>query len=455
MSDPGRGYITDIPYTRGFYRELAPAWLDFTATVSGTSPPVADDRFTCCELGCGQGVTTVMLAATHPHGDFFGIDLMPEHIDHAHRFADQAGVANATFFAADFAAENLNLPQFDYMAAHGVYAWIDPVSQAALRRLIDRHLKPGGLLYLSYNAMPGLAADLPFQRLLVTLAGDLPGDSAARFKACVPLLRRLAAAGAPSLAASPIVAELDDLLARYPIAYVAHEYMGKHWRPLFVTEVRQAMASIGLFPAGAAVLAENFDAYVLRRAERDSLAGIDDPDIREQARDYLLNQRFRRDVYSRAGADLDDHERRRLLLAMRYSLTRPPEKIAYEGDVGAGRLAFDNDTAHAIVGKLAAGPCTGSDMVSPATGAQDVVANLMALCAAGMARPVSPHDALVNALNRAVYARLDGPEAIENIALSCGTALRMDQAILRALRDGSGGEDAADWARFLAIHAPA
>src|SRR5690349_16490056 len=63
--DLGRGYVTDVPYLRRF-RELAPAWLDFTATIAGVAPPVCGDGFDWCELGCGQGVTAVVLAATHP-----------------------------------------------------------------------------------------------------------------------------------------------------------------------------------------------------------------------------------------------------------------------------------------------------------------------------------------------------------------------------------------------------
>src|SRR5262249_10288706 len=141
MSESGRGYITDVPYTRGFYRELAPAWLDFTATISGTAPPDSSKEFAWCELGCGQGVTTAMLAATNPHSRLVCVDLMPEHIAHARRLAEAAGIDNVTYHVADFADDTLELPQFDYAVAHGVYSWIDAAGQAALLRLIDRRLK--------------------------------------------------------------------------------------------------------------------------------------------------------------------------------------------------------------------------------------------------------------------------------------------------------------------------
>jgi len=81
------GYATDIPYLRDFKPMLAPAWLDHVALVAGIEPPVRQDGFAWCDLGCGQGVTAVILAATHPTGAFHGIDAMPVHIDHARRLA--------------------------------------------------------------------------------------------------------------------------------------------------------------------------------------------------------------------------------------------------------------------------------------------------------------------------------------------------------------------------------
>src|SRR5215510_1186976 len=202
MTSNTSDYVTDIPYLRDFKPMLAPAWLDHVALVAGVEPPARPDNFTWCDLGCGQGVTAAILAATHPTGEFHGIDAMAVHIDHARRLAADAMIQNAQFHAADFAAAiELELPQFDYIVAHGVYTWIDRGSQDALRRFIDRRLKPGGLVYLSYNAMPGWARDLPFQRLVRELGRMFPGDNAARFAAAAEVVRGLADARVPALVA--------------------------------------------------------------------------------------------------------------------------------------------------------------------------------------------------------------------------------------------------------------
>src|SRR5262245_38824085 len=110
------GYATDIPYLRDFKPMLAPAWLDHVALVAGVEPPSRPDVFAWCDLGCGQGVTAAILAATHPGGVFHGIDAMAAHIDHARRLAAQAAIPNVAFHKLDFAAAiDLELPQFDYI----------------------------------------------------------------------------------------------------------------------------------------------------------------------------------------------------------------------------------------------------------------------------------------------------------------------------------------------------
>src|SRR5215471_18473806 len=184
------GYATDIPYLRDFKPPLAPAWLDHVALVAGVEPPARNSGFAWCDLGCGQGVTANILAATHPGGMFHAIDAMPRHIENARRLAAEAAISNVSFHAVDFTvAADLDLPPFDYIVAHGVYSWVDATSQRALRKFFDRRLKPGGLVYVSYNAMPGWTRDLPFQRVLRELAASFPGDSSARLAAAAEIAR--------------------------------------------------------------------------------------------------------------------------------------------------------------------------------------------------------------------------------------------------------------------------
>ena len=446
------GYVADLPYLRDFKPMLAPAWLDHVALVCGVEPPAREHGFAWCDLGCGQGVTAVILAATHPHGTFEGIDAMPMHIDHARGLAADAGIGSVRFHLADFAAAtDLALPAFDYIVAHGVYSWVDEPSRAALRGFVDRHLKPGGLVYVSYNAMPGWARDLPFQRLARELAGTFAGDSAARFAAAAAIARSLADSGAPALRSSFTLADLQARPQDYAPAYLVHEFMHAGWQPLYVTDVRAAMATIGLAPVGSATLSENFDHLVLSETAREILSGIADPDIRELARDHVLDQRLRCDVFDRGNRRLGGEARAGRLLASTYALTRPAAAIGCTVMTPAGRRSFDTPAARALVAALAAGPRPLTDLAA----LPDLLENALNLCAAGDAMPVEPGREPVARLNHAIRRRLDSDEAIGWLALPCGTALEVDRSLMRLLRDGAEIDERRypGWRDFLAAHA--
>ena len=447
----GIRYVTDVPYIAGFTSELAPEMLDLVATICGFAAPRRDKNFTWCELGCGPGMAPIIFAATHPEGVFHGVDVMPDHIARGRAIAERAGLDNLTFHALDFAAAGaLELPKFDYIVAHGVYAWIDESAASSMRRFIERHLAPGGLVYVSYNSMPGWAADAPFQHLLYALAEGGSGDSIARFHAAASIAETLSKAGAAALVASPTAVGFAEERSKRPEAYFAHEYLAPAWRPRYVDEVRREMAEIGLSPVGSATLRDNFDGFVLRAVAREALAGIEDPDQRELARDYFMFQRFRRDVFGRAPRRIDDDERRERLFAQTFTLMRPASLVEYKMPTEAGDLGFDNPVARGLVAKLAEGPCRLRDCLAPGTSEQDLLANALTLCCAGLLRPVASRAVDVDRINTVLIEQLDANTETTFRVMPHGTALRFDGQILVALREGKKLPDTvAPWVEFL------
>jgi Predicted methyltransferase regulatory domain len=331
---------------------------------------------------------------------------------------------------------------------------VDAANQAALRQFFDRRLKPGGLVYVSYNALPGWARDLPFQRLARELAGGFSGDSASRFAAALGIVRTLAAADVPALAPSFIVGELEQRPEDYTPPYLFHEFMPAGWRPLYVTEVRAAMKAIGFAPVGSTTLIENLDPLVLSAKAREMLGAIADEDLRELVRDFYLDQRFRCDVFARGNPRLGGEQRCDALLASTFAPARPAPAIRYSAATPAGFRPYNNPTARAIVSALADGPCRLADLTPVPATPQDLATNILLLCAIGDAMPVEPPRAEVEPLNRAIFRRTDGPEEIRWLALPCGTALDVDPGLMRRLRDKEEIDENRfpGWRGFLTSH---
>src|SRR5690606_7519115 len=108
-----------------------------------------------CELGCGRGYATVLLASANPDSHFVGIDFNPTHIAEARALADEAGIRNVSFHEMGFgeaAASNApELGEFDYVTMHGVYSWVVPSVQEEIHAFLRARLVPGGIFYMGYN----------------------------------------------------------------------------------------------------------------------------------------------------------------------------------------------------------------------------------------------------------------------------------------------------------------
>jgi hypothetical protein len=235
-----------------------------------------------------------------------------------------------------------------------------------------------------------------------------------------------------------------------PAAYYVHEFLAPAWRPRYVDEVRREMAEIGLEPIGSATLRDNFDSFVLRAAAREALAGISDPDQRELARDYFMFQRFRRDVYGRDVQPIDDAARRERLLDFTLALMRPASLVEYKMDTEAGELAFDNPVARGLVAKLDGGPRRLKDCLEPGASSQDLIANALTLCCAGMVRPVAARAAPVERLNAVLLEEFDAKAESTFRVIPRGPALRFNGQILADWRDGKPlPEKAGPWIDFL------
>ena len=207
-------------------------------------------------------------------------------------------------------------------------------------------------------------------------------------------------------------------------SYLAHEFMVPGWDPQCVTDVRAHLGSVGLKPVGSATLLENHDRFVLGRASRDLLSGIADPNARELARDFLIDQFFRRDVFVRSPRRMESDERRARLLDSTFLLADRADEVKFHMTTPAGRLSFDNPAARHIVKALAAGPRRLSDIADAAIPERDLLANALTLSAALTIWPVEGGAVDVDRINRAIQLRAGGPEEIRYWVMGCGTALR-------------------------------
>lgn len=383
------GYLADEAYPSSFHRQFAPPGIDAMLRHRGFATPRRGRApFRLLDLGCGDGLGLIALAAAYPEAELVGVDAMAEHIDDGTTTAKRLGLANIRFDCLRFAEMPApTVAEFDYVTGQGLLSWVTPGNRTRIFEIARDNVRPGGIACFGYNVLPGWEAVLAFQRTVRMFAEGGTGSAADRFDAAIERIRELSAAGAPAIPAA-VVDWIDRLRATLPRGYFAHEYLNRNWGPLWSADVIEAMAAHGfawLAPGRAERLRDDF---FLTAAQRAELATIEDPPARELAADIFAHASFRVDIFGHGVARASDDER----LDSWWVATVGEAAADYSCKTPAGRIRFDNEAAHAILAGLVAGPRTLRaihDRGGAGTAA-DVLNAADALFVAGHILPVDP-----------------------------------------------------------------
>ncbi len=363
------GYITDIDYTHGYYRETSPCMMDFILLLKSYEPPPRG-QMRYLELGYGQGLSANIHAAAVP-GQFFGTDFNPAHAANAQALA-RVSEAPVRFFDDSFAEllENNDLPNFDYIALHGIWSWVTDETRTAIVDIIRRRLKVGGVVYMSYNTLPGWATAMPLRHMLALhseMAGSDTQGYANRIEAAITFGKQLAEAGARYFAANPSTKDRLDKIGEQNRNYVAHEYFNHEWEPMYFSDMNRWLGDAKLGFTSPASALDLIDHINLPAPQRAILDGISHIVFKESVRDYLLNTQFRRDIFTRGAARLSAFERMERLKKVRitllvsfgadfeYSVTTVAGKVSLRKEIYEPVLAAlaDNDYSPKSIGELA------------------------------------------------------------------------------------------------------
>jgi SAM-dependent methyltransferase len=397
MSGWGRGYVTDVPYTIGWYRQQSPVMMALASIIGGASAniPAGDDPVMVLELGCGFGYGAMALAASNPSWNITAVDFHPAHIAAAREWATEAGLTNITFVEADFSSWEdhpvlSTLPEMDFVTMHGVWSWIPPAAQQGIVRLLKQKVRPGGLVHLSYNTLPGWQDTIGAARLIRTGGQRASGRSDQMAREGLRLLKDMVAAEAHFAISSDriknMVKTLDDMSSHY----LAHEFMNENWAPCFAGDVAASLSDAKLEFVGVVNLTENFPELMMTEAQREIFNRYSDPAMHELIKDMCIPRRFRHDVFVRGARRINLSERAAALMDICLTLVKPAEELPESIAMPAGRADLSADFYRPIVQALSAGPMRARDLLAlpDLVGRRDNPAEMIAiLIAVDMVEP--------------------------------------------------------------------
>lgn len=414
------GYVSNIDYPAAFFREQSPTHLSFACVLNGYEPVPLDGPFTYMELGAGQGLTANILAASHPQGEFYAVDFSPSQVAASRQLAAAAQLDNLTLLEnsfAELAAGAVDLPQLDFITMYGVYSWVDADNRQHIVDFIKRYLKPGGVVYLNYNAMPGWTAALPLQRLILEYAQRDSHPRQQQVEHVRALVGGLVDSGAEFFKGKPDLQYRVDSLMRDKAHYLAHEYMSSGWRPLYHADVVRDMAGAKLDYIGSGELSRSFPELFLTPDQLELLQTVPDAALRETIKDYLTNTSFREDVFVRGARRMTPARQEHWLRQVGLALTALPGQTTLSLKLAIGNVEVDAATYQPLLDALALRPHSLAEL-----------AELPALAGCGLRR-IGEMAALLTASDQASAYFLDAAAAAE-------PARKMNSAVAQASQFG-------------------
>lgn len=253
LSAPGaEGYVTELAYTLGYYPELDPRVVSMRLAQLGYEPPPIRRA---CEPGFGQGLS-LAIHAVAGDAEWWGNDLLPQHLDTLRSLT--TGLTDRLHaYCEPFAAfcGRAELPQFDFIALHGVWSWVSSANRARLTDFIARRLAPQGVVYVSYNVRDTWAPVAPLRDFLVgyaTRAELAQRPLAERIEAALAAAQAVVAADLPPARDNPAFERHLRAIRHQGKAYLAHEYFNRDWQCFDPADLAATFSPLNLRYAGQA-----------------------------------------------------------------------------------------------------------------------------------------------------------------------------------------------------------
>ncbi|WP_432481477.1 class I SAM-dependent methyltransferase [Moraxella sp. ZY200743] len=328
MFDWSEGYMKDINYTVGYYPDLNPQRCILPLLMENIAPPaILDNQYNACELGFGMGVSINI--HSNNNAQWYGTDFNPAHA----LFAQNLAQGKENLFLSDQSFQAFctreDLPDFDYISLHGIFSWISPENQQVIVDFVERKLKVGGVLYISYNAQPGWSTKAPLRHLVEQYYKMQPSmqGSGENLKSALSSVQQTVSLCSAMSKKAPLLVEEIEHIAGMDARYVAHEYLNEHWQPMYFSEMEAYLKQAKMSFACSANYVDDYTLSLFNEEQMAFLAGIKDPSLRQTIKDFFLNRTFRRDLWVKGKRELTDIEKEQIWNKLSIILTTDRENV--------------------------------------------------------------------------------------------------------------------------------
>lgn len=350
-----------VEYPAYSYPNTHPDSLAVMASLHGLSAaPVATCRV--LEIGSSEGANLIAMAYAMPDAEFTGFDLAGVPVARGQERIRELGLRNIRLFQADLLnvdAERDGLGEYDYIIAHGLYAWVPEPVRDRILALCSEHLAPRGVAFVSYNALPGGHVRRLIRDVLQWGAAraERPEE---RVGAGLDLLELVVQARPEKDSYRRVVEEQLEKLRKGNPASIFHDHLSEAYDPVSIVQFMEHARRHGLEYLSEAVLPMPNDPCLQPKVMTavSQMAG-GDVIAEEQLLDFVRMRMYRETLLVRAGQTVEKKLAAKPLREMRYVSTAssaPGERAGTRAYslIGGVSVNCDQPPVIALVEKLIA-----------------------------------------------------------------------------------------------------
>jgi hypothetical protein len=148
---------------------------------------------------------------------------------------------------------------------------IGTLNRKAIQRFVLKKLKPGGILYLSYNCLPGWASAMPVRELMKRVADDTYGSTLDKVNTAIKSVEKAFAVKSGFFNGNAVA---ESRFNRIKIAnkhYLSHEYFNRDWQPFYFAEILNEFKHSKASFIGSAELFDHFPALYANENARQMI----------------------------------------------------------------------------------------------------------------------------------------------------------------------------------------
>jgi methyltransferase-like protein/protein-L-isoaspartate O-methyltransferase len=354
---PAENPYNSVRYPGSAFLQTHPDRLAVLGILFGMNPPDVE-HCRVLELACGDAANLIPMAFGLPDSEFVGVDLAAKPVAAAQDRVKRAGLKNIRVERMDLLELEPAFGEFDYIIAHGVYAWVPEAVQERILAICSANLSANGLAFISYNTDPAGRIRQILREMMQFHEQRAP-ESKHRVREGKSALETVLKVADPRSPWRSLIENELKLVFDRDERVVYHDDLGECFSPISFGEFVERASRCRLQYVSDASLGELMEPELSPEAHAalNQLAAGDSVAY-QQYLDFAKCRRFRQTLLCHAEIPLRRDgllERvKRLLVAspMKFSEAKPDGSAEFANIRGAGTITTNNPVVIAALKRL-------------------------------------------------------------------------------------------------------